>query len=218
MSDVYVFADESGNFDFRRQPGASKFFILCTVTMQDCSLGNDLLSLRRELAFKGIGPQRYFHASEDQQVVRNEVFALLSGSQLRVDATILEKSKAQPQVRASEVTFYKYAWFLHFKYVSPQIAHASDRLLIVAASLGTKQKRKGLHLAIDDVAFQVNRTLKYATAFWPAETDPCLQIADYCTWAIQRKWESNDVRSYSLISSHLRSEYDIWHIGTTHYY
>ena len=218
MSDVYVFADEAGNFDFSRRNGASKYFILCTVTLDDCSIGNDLLTLRRELAFRGLGPDRCFHATEDAQAVRNEVFNLLSGFSFRVDATIFEKAKAQPQVRRNETTFYKYAWFLHFKYVSPQVARSQDRLLIVAASLGTKQKRRGFHLGIADVAFQVNRTLKYATAFWPAETDPCLQIADYCTWAIQRKWEAGDTRSYTLIQSHIRSEFEVWQRGGALYY
>jgi hypothetical protein len=50
------------------------------------------------------------------------------------------------------------------------------------------------------------------------ESDPCLQVADYCTWAIQRKWERNDNRSYDLISGKLESEYDVWAIGRTYHY
>jgi hypothetical protein len=30
----------------------------------------------------------------------------------------------------------------------------------------------------------------------PHMSDPCLQVADYCTWAIQRKWERGDERSH----------------------
>jgi len=26
------------------------------------------------------------------------------------------------------------------------------------------------------------------------------KVADYCAWAIQRKWERDDLRSYELIS------------------
>jgi hypothetical protein len=52
MRDCYVFADEAGNFDFSSNPGASRYFILTTVTLSgDCSLGDDLMRLRRELAW-----------------------------------------------------------------------------------------------------------------------------------------------------------------------
>jgi hypothetical protein len=55
MSRVFVFADEAGNFDFSRRAGASKYFILVTITLPDCSAGLALLELRRELAWEGMG-------------------------------------------------------------------------------------------------------------------------------------------------------------------
>ena len=46
MTDVLVMADESGNFDFSRNPGATRYLILCTVTADDFGFGNELLGLR----------------------------------------------------------------------------------------------------------------------------------------------------------------------------
>ena len=60
--------------------------------------------------------------------------------------------------------------------------------------------------------------MTHCVAFWAYESDPCLQIADYCTWAIQRKWEGNDPRSHVLIADKIRSEFDVWQRGTTYYY
>jgi hypothetical protein len=48
---------------------------------------------------------------------------------------------------------------------------------------------------------------------WPSASDPCLWVADYCTWAIQRKWERGDTRSDDLIKDRIRSEFDIWERG-----
>ena len=45
-----------------------------------------------------------------------------------------------------------------------------------------------------------------------------IQIADYCTWAIQRKWKDNDRRSYNLIKEAIKSESDIFSEETTIYY
>ncbi|CAN5731828.1 hypothetical protein BH18ACT13_BH18ACT13_02050 [soil metagenome] len=217
MADRYVFADEAGNFDFSTGAGATRYFILTTITTDDCSLGQELLDLRRSLAWDGIYLDRVLHATEDDQAVRDRVFALLQQASFRIDATILEKRKAQPHLQ-SEQGIYKMAWYLHFKYVAPRIITRHDRLLVTAASLGTKKKRSLFHRAIDDVVFQVAPTLSHRVAFWPFASDPCLQVADYCTWAIQRKWEGGDSRSHVLLANKIKSEFDVWERGTTLYY
>ncbi|HEX5174597.1 MAG TPA: DUF3800 domain-containing protein [Gaiellaceae bacterium] len=217
MADKYVFADEAGNFDFSTSHGATRYFVLATVTLDDCQVGKDLIDLRRSLAWDGVYLDRVFHATEDEQAVRDRVFDLLASAVFRVDATILEKRKTQPHLQ-SDTALYKMAWYLHFKYVAPRIVKLGDRLLVTAATLGTKRRRGIFHRAVDDVGFQVSPTLTHRVAFWPYESDPCLQIADYCTWAIQRKWEGGDPRSHALIASKIKSEYDVFAPGKTHYY
>jgi hypothetical protein len=217
MGNRYVFADEAGNFDFSNHRDASRYFILCTVTADHCEVGDALLRLRRDLGWKGLHLDRVFHATEDPQAIRDEVFALLAGMDFRVDATILEKCKAQPHLR-DEAQLYKMAWYLHFKHVAPQVAGPTDRMFVAASSLGTKKQRRALHTAVDEVVRQVSRCQSHRVAFWPADSDPCLQVADYCTWAIQRKWERGDDRSHVLIASKIHSEFDVWQVGQVRYY
>jgi hypothetical protein len=217
VADQYVFGDEAGNFDFDLKPGASRYFILCTATMHDPAVGNDLLALRREMAWNGMALDSELHATTDRQAVRDEVFNLLAGADFRVDATIFEKRKTKPH-RQNEDGFYQLAWFLHFKYVAPKITQPGDRLLVTAASLGTKKKKAEFHNAVKSVVAQVTPAVTQRVAFWPANSDPCLQIADYCTWAIQRKWEGGDDRSHALIKDKIKSEFDIWQIGQHFYY
>lgn len=218
MSRVFVFADEAGNFDFSRRAGASRYFILVTLTLPDCSAGLALLELRRELAWEGMGLDCEFHATEDKQAVRDRVFAVIKRLALRIDATILEKCKAQPQIRTSDDEFYKFAWFYHMKHLAPRIVNQRDELLVIGASLGIRKKRGVFHAAVRDVIARVSPTIRYEVASWNAASDPCLQIADYCAWAIQRRWELNDDRSYSLIASQIRSEYALFASGTVDYY
>lgn len=217
MTDRYVFADEAGNFDFSRNDGASRYFILCTVSSEACHVGDELLRLRRELGWKGLHLDSVFHATEDPQAIRDEVFSLLGGLDFRVDATILEKCKAQPHLR-DEKRLYKMAWFLHFKHVAPRIATQADRMFVAASSLGTKKARHAFHQAVDDVVQQVSPCRSHRVAFWPATSDPCLQVADYCTWAIQRKWEREDDRSHALIAPKIHTEFDVWQVGNVTYY
>ncbi len=215
---IYVFGDEAGNFDFRVGHGASTYFIIGTVTMKDCSAGEQLMELRRELAWQSVALESTFHATEDTQVVRDQVFQLLQPLDFRIDATIVEKRKTQPHVQRRPEYFYKLAWFMHFKYVAPEIVKPRDQLLVIAASIGTKKRQKGIRLGIADVVNQSAPVSRWEVAFWPSNSDPCLQIADYCTWAIQRKWEKNDIRSYGLIKDKIATEYDIFRFGGKYYY
>jgi hypothetical protein len=215
---TFLFADEAGDFNFSRRPNVSRYYIVCTVTFNSCRIGEQLLELRRQLIWEGRSLGPCFHATQDKQPVRDQVFQLIASSDLRVDATILEKSKAQSHVRKSNARFYQYAWFYHFKYVAPRILRRDTEILITAATVSTKAAQSTFSNAVNDVVSQLATSNRYKTFFCPAQADPCLQIADYCTWAIQRKWERQDSRSYDLIRDKVQHEYDSWRRGTHHYY
>lgn len=218
MARKYLFADECGNFDFSTKPGASRYFILVTVMLDTCAVGHQLLDLRRSLAFKGIGLDREFHATTDEQAVRDEVFAAIVKEPMRIDAVVLEKSKAMPHIRSTEERFYQTAWYQHMKFVAPKVVAAGDELLVISASIGTKKKKSLFHAAVKDVVRQVSPTTTAQVASWSAVSDPCLQVADYCAWAVQRKWEQGDSRSYDIIKPFVRTEFPLFALGTTRYY
>lgn len=217
MSRLHIFADEAGDFDFSRKDRASKYFILCTVAMDTCEVGNALSLLRRELAWQGAPLGDYFHATSDKQIIRDAVFETICRHPFRVHATVMEKSKAQPQVMISRPSFYKYGWFYHFKFGTTRAIRAKPELLVTAATLGTRKERIAFTAAVSDVMSQTVRS-KWAANFCPAAADPCLQVADYCAWAIQRKWERGDTKSYNLIHARIVYEYDLWARGDKHYY
>jgi hypothetical protein len=218
MDHLFLFADEAGDFAFKRGPNISRFYVVCTIAMRSCDLGHKLIDLRRRLAWKDAPLGDYFHASTDRQEIRNAVFAILAKEEFSIQATIMEKSKAQPQVRQNEQRFYQYGWHYHFQHSSDAYLNSQTTLMITVASIGTKRKRIDFEDAVRDVVRQKIPSQQWRTAFWPCQTDPCLQAADYCTCAIQRKWEKADSRSYDLIRDKINYEYELWARGTTHYY
>jgi hypothetical protein len=218
MDRICVYADESGNFDFSRHPSASRYFILTTVTFVNHAISTALLDLRRELAWSGVDLSADFHATEDQQAVRDEVFRVIGEHDFRIDVTLIDKPKAQVHIRSSDERFYQYPWYYHMKKLAPQIVRPNGELFVVAASLGTKAKREAYYEGIRDVMSQVSPTTEFRTACWPAAVDPALQVADYCSWAVQKKWERNDLRSYDLIKPKIASEFDLFRRGTRLYY
>ncbi len=177
MPRFYVFADEAGDFEFSKKPNVSRYFILCSITMESCEIAKGLIDLRRELAWEGYKLGDYFHCTTDQQSVRDEVFEEIRAHDFQIQATIMEKSKAQPQVRRSRPRFYKYGWYYHFKHGTPENIKASPELLVTTAAIGTKKERAAFSSAVNDVMSQTIKN-KWATDFCPAATDPCLQVAD----------------------------------------
>lgn len=220
MTERFIFADEAGCFTFEKRQNVSRYFILVTVIMTDIDVGSALHLLRQQLLWEGVELPDYFHACEDKQAIRDRVFETILKYKFEVQATILEKSKAQPQVRASRARFYKYPWFYHFKHGISKRIPVDAKLVVTAASLGTKKEKLSFGNAIYDVMAQTLSDGDWVVDFRPANTDCCLQVADYCAWAIQRKWESGgkDIRSFDLIKDRVTYEYDLWKRGTQHYY
>ncbi len=221
--DLYVFGDESGDLVFT--PKGSRYFILTTITCTDCAVGDQLIALRRQLAWEGLEAHPQFHAADESQAVRDRVFDVLGDLSFRVDATIFEKRKALPRLYTPSTDhFYKFAWFYHFKYVAPRWPLRTTRLLVVPATLGERKKKQRIFsAAIEDVIDQTTRIKDWRCAFWMARTDPCLWAVDYCSWAIQRRWEhlwqgKPDDRSWQLIKDKIYSEYEIFGAGKTTYY
>ena len=216
---MHLFADEAGNFDFSRKAGASRFFILTTVAFPEGhdALATSLRALRFDLAWEGVDFRREFHATDDTQRVRDRVFEVLAAHDFRVDATILEKPKARPGIRSSEERFYRAAWLFHLRALLPSLLLEGSELHLVAASIGTGRKRGPFMMAVESaVRDSTAETVKLA--FWPAAADACLQAADYCAWAIQRKWERGDGRAYGLIRDRVVLEQDLFRRGQRSFY
>ena len=214
----YVYGDESGDFNFSDQQGASRYFILTSVSVTDHAIETDLLALRRELAWEGIQLPNAFHAAYDNRHVRRQMFDILSRHDFRVDATVLEKRKANPKIRPNSAAFYGFAWYYHLAGLIRSLALESDELLIVAASVGTNEMRANFYSAVGAINRNAGATHVTKATSWLAATNPLLQVADYCAWALQRKWERSDTSSYDLIRHKIASEFDVFRESTVAYY
>lgn len=98
---LYIFLDESGDFNF--SPAGSKYFILSGLSSFSPFIWyQEIIDLRYKLIES---PNSFnlkrFHASEDVQKIRDQVFQGIQKiqSQVRVDSIIVQKNKAYPAVR-----------------------------------------------------------------------------------------------------------------------
>lgn len=219
---TYVYADESGNFDFSNGQSATQYFILASVAVHESdieAIENDLRQLRQDLAWQGYSLPKGFHASNDKQRVRNQFFDILCRHNFRVDATILEKRKASPYIRTSDDRFYRFAWYAHLTGLAPSLSSLSDELLVTAASISKKfQTAFCAEIKIAERKMPANIAIRCDVV--DAAANPMLQVADYCAWALQRKWERqpSDTGSYTRISGNIATEFDLFGGSGIRYY
>lgn len=228
---LFLFLDESGNLDFSRN-GSRYWSLNAFCTFQPSQGKEAFLDLLYSLADNEIG-QEYFHATEDKQVIRDRMFALIGSlaDGHEIHSVIAEKRKANPSLYRSTVyrsgktinvkdesPFYGTVCktLLAFVFGCPRFEHA-QKIVIVLSSLFTKEKnqfiRKVLSLQLANRA-----KVPYVIYFHENKSDMNCQIADYCGWAITRKWEKRDMRSYDLIKGKIKNEFDLFARGTNTYY
>jgi hypothetical protein len=222
---LYLYLDEGGNLDFSKK--GTPYFVLTTIACNGVpAWGNKLNELRAELNSTGLNLP-YFHASEDKQKIRDRVFEIICAHQksFLIDSLIVEKAKTGPKLQ-EEVQFYSrmIGYLLKWR-IANLNPFSIGKVQIITDSLpATRQRRKSIEKAIKEEMAKPNNLTKavgmlpYEMAHDASRNHPGLQIADYCNWAIYRKWTLGDCRSYDLIKSQIKSEFDIFKTGTIHYY
>jgi len=100
MKTLFIFIDESGNFDF--SPNGTKYFSLSAISTLD-PLGKEKLEkIKYYLIEKGIDIE-YFHAAEDEQFVRNRVYNFIESLEdIEIDSVIVQKNKTNPSLYIPE--------------------------------------------------------------------------------------------------------------------
>jgi hypothetical protein len=216
---LYVFIDEAGDFNF--SIAGTKYFTITAATRARPFVWEDpIASLKYDLIEFGLDIE-YFHAAEDRQAVRDRFFNIVCdhSTELRLDTIIIEKSKTGPALREVEAFYPRMVGYL-LKYI---LEHRNINnfagVVIITDSIPIKKKRKSIEKAIKmTVSGILPSDMKYSVLHHASKSCTGLQIVDYCNWAIFRKWERSDTRSYEFIQPCIRSEFEIFRTGSRHYY
>jgi len=162
-----------------------------------------------------------FHASEDKQIVRNQVFGIIANNldKFRIDSLIVDKCKTVPGLQKMENFYPEMVGYL-LRYVLGSIKPDSYKeIIVITDKLPFNKKRRAIEKAIKiTLAQTLIGQPPYRVLHHEAKSCFNLQISDYCNWAIYRKYDKNDKRSYSIISSAIKSEFSIFRYGTKKYY
>lgn len=208
---LYVFLDEGGNLDF--SPTGTRYFTLTLVTKErPFNAFQSLVNLRYDFIEEGLDIE-YFHATEDRQAVRNKVFRTITEelSEVTIDCMVVEKAKTIPPLQVAE-RFYPHMLGRLLKYVLERSLSKRHREVVIFTDrIPVKRKLKATEKAIKTtLKAMLPNSAAYRVYHHASMSNVYLQVADYCNWAILRKWTRNDLRSYRLIERMIRSEFEIF--------
>lgn len=212
---TYIFLDESGNFDFGIT--GTRYFILTSVSLnRPFSMTNALDTYRHECLEFGLDMES-FHCANDNRHVRGRVFDLIAHhlDNIRIDCLVVEKRKASPFLRKGSSL---YPWMLG-RLLRFVVGKESDRgarqFLVITDRLPFRGKRREAGIVARRT---LARTLSVGTRIQTFHHTSCshygLQLADYCSWAMFRKWEKGDPTYRNRIDFAVRGELDIFRTRT----
>jgi hypothetical protein len=198
---TYLFIDEAGNFDFGHS--GTRYFLLAGVLMRrPFEHLPALLDVKYDVLEEGLDLE-YFHASEDRQAVRDRVFGCLAShvGRMRLACVVACKAEMEEALR-SPARLYAAAFDqLVRDALRARALSAGEQLVVVTDSLPVRSGGAAVRRAVratlkartpDGASF---RLLHHAS-----RADVNLQVADYCAWAVYRKWERGDERSLRTLA------------------
>lgn len=216
---LYIFLDEGGNLDF--SPSGTKYFTLTSICkIRPFTISHILGKFKFDLIEYGLDFE-YFHCTKNNKYVRERVFEILKDNieTLRIDSLIVEKSKTGPALQATEQFFPRMLGYL-LRYVMEQTNLSTiEEVIVITDTIPIRKKRAAIEKAIKmTLKAMLPSSCTYRILHHASMSNIGLQIADYCNWAIYRKWETGDTRYYDEIKKGIKSEFEIFKKGVTHYY
>ncbi len=215
-------------------PDAQRFFMLGMVRCADDeAAGTALNRLRKDLlenplyeSIPSMQPDarktaRAFHAKDDHPEIRAKVFELLVGLDFRVYAVIkdMRAVRSYVQNRNRMHANYRYTpnelYDLTVRMLFKQRLHKHDGYRITFARRGKSDRTRTLRNELEKTrrCFLEEQKKNHDPEIeirpsYPWE-EPCLQVADYCLWALQRCYERHESRFIRALWSKVSLLHDV---------
>ena len=214
---LYIFVDEAGDMDFSPK-GSKHYMFTFLVKERPFKLHEAITNYRYNLLERNLKHDgrrldiEAFHASNDNRHIKTELFEIISSfstNDVKVYSYILEKPKVHPEKRSEKDDFYianlRYAIerLLDKLSLERNIIIITDRLPLAK---NKKTKVKALKKGIKDYLDRHVLNYRHEIYHHCSASSANLQIVDYISWAIFRKYESLDDHFYEKIKQYLLDE------------
>jgi hypothetical protein len=206
MKTLYVYVDESGNFDFTAKGTRHLVLsVLCTTNPVKNSLS--LAKLKYGLMAQGRDLSN-FHASEDLQQVRDLVFLEVANLKSCSAITFWVAKENYNSVRPGAVGLYK----TFGKHIAKHVAELAseetfDNVVVVFDKALVRKDQNSVLAALRPQLAAIG--VSHHVYFHHVSKDFNGQIADYLAWAIYVSLERDEFRPRRMLPEHLNGVFEI---------
>ena len=203
----YILLDESGDLGFSFDNGSSKFFVVTVIfTESKRQLEKIAKKIHKTLTgkHKKVG---VLHAYVEMPVTRQRLLSHLNNSGCSILAIILNKKKVFTKFKDEKPVLYNYVANILLDRLFNKKPIPLDKNITLIAS--QRETNKFLNENFKDYLLKqatnkhkVSIKIEIAT---PSE-EKSLQVADFASWAIFRKYEIGDDSYYNLIKNKIAEE------------
>lgn len=207
---LYIFLDEGGNVDF--SPTGTRLFTLTSITMnRPFSIRDAWDDAKHDYLEFGLDTE-FFHCVKDNRYIRDRVFNIIRDhlDQLRIDSLIIDKAKTDPTLRDDSRFYPEMLGHLLISVCKREDLSRYREVIVVTDRIPYRRKRKTVEKGIKHrLKVMLPAGEKFRVLHHSSRSHYGLQVADYCNWAIYRKWQTGETAYYDRISIGIRSEVDI---------
>ncbi len=212
---IYIFVDEAGDMNF--SSGGSKYYMFnFLIKKRPFNLHEYIANYRYSLLERNLDPlsgQRldieYFHACEDNKYIREEMFNIISTfdkESVQFYSYILEKPKVEPAKRKEIDKFYIDNLNFAIHQLLDKLKIDKNFIIITDRLPVQKNKNKQIGALKKGIKIYIkehNLSIRYDIFHHCSASSVNLQIVDYISWAIFRKYERDQDSYYKKIENYL---------------
>ena len=198
---LWVYVDESGNFDFSAS-GTKHFVMSAFLTTEPLQTAEKIGRLKYSLLSQGVNVSN-FHASEDSQRVRDQVFDHIVGLKKVSAYTFWLKKDYLPVELKTTSTIYELLG-LELARATVREANSRNATSVVMVFDKTLSNREEQAFRSKSKAIFTRLEYPFHIYFHNVSKDFNGQIADYVAWANYVKLERDEQRPFDVLPTKLR--------------
>lgn len=207
LKTLYVFVDESGNFDFS-ESGTRHFVLSATFALEPIKPATKIMRLKYELLSMGIDLP-YFHASENKQNIRDAFFAVICKQRgIQAHSFWVRKSKIESSKLNSNQMYFELGAALAENIVAVTSRRANVKCVVLLLDKALNPRDEStFRSGIKPILRRTNIPTKIY--FHRVLTEPLSQVADYIAWANYVKLERDEQRPFDVLPTKLRTATEV---------
>lgn len=207
---LYVFLDESGNFDFTAK-GTDFFVISAVYTTDPCRSAAALQELKYELLARR-SDQLEFHATVNSKGTRNRVTKVIAGlgDCICAHSLYIDKHYAHPKIQSPEAVLGIFGTAIA-RWIVKAVDGDHEQVVLVFDSVLTGNQRAAFLKTVKPILKTLQ--LPFHVTFHPVKSDLNGQIADYFAWSTFRSLEHRDLEPLRALEGVEHDTFDLFRNG-----